>query len=732
MKILKLELENFMCFSGSENCIEFTDGLNVILGGNGYGKTKLYDAFNWVLFDKITNQDGRLETATEQIKSGLVSKKAISDTIDGETIKAVVKLTIVNEKKKEIILERSYAIKKLSGMESASLGKSKLTISEKNDLEFKPLSLDNQQAVDDYIREHIIQPTILEHIWFQGERGIKSAVDTSNAVKLKQVINKLSYIDTWEKFIRAAEDTDRRTRDKYDKAVKKSQKHREKTDLLTAQISKLNEELDGIEKKLSIKEKDLDIAEDEVDDLAMGENIREELRAHSAEEDRIKRELTEAEYALDEMLNRANRDLFESFWVTHCTSRLYDKFEDLVREYEFERVASEKIKKKEKPKKDVESLYLQDHIHDMLKKEHCTICNRPAAKDSDAYKSIQKWSAEEEKSLDEKLATSFNHAFQLSDLRRSLSVVSNYANGFEHNFEQQRSNFFKLKSKRKQLDEENRRIEEEKEKLLSKYSINSIDAGIRLGERIRRFSEKTASLREEIVRLEERKKVLTEEKTEKDQALDKLHEGDIDPILRKQKDYFNDLLVATKTAKDHQYKKLVDLLMAETNRHYDAINKQSGAFYGKVVFKQNNKGGYYPEIHNENGDNVTAGMNTAQLLSMQFSILFAILSANKEYGFNKRYPLIADAPNSAFDAKKKKLLLRQIGTTFEQSIVMMFEYLVNDTERANRYKIDQSGIRDLIDTLKEEGVPVNIYLLDIPDGVNSRDINELTVQIKKI
>ncbi|TXB62121.1 AAA family ATPase [Phaeodactylibacter luteus] len=731
MKILKLELENFMCFSGTDNCIDFSDGLNVILGGNGYGKTKLYDSFNWVLFDKITNQDGRLDTPTEAIKGGLVSKKAIADGDDGAIIKAIVRLTLANEKGKEIILERSYAVKKLSGMEVTSLGKSKLTISEKSDLEFKPVSFSSQQEVDDYIREQVIQPTVLEHIWFQGERGIKGAVDTSNAIKLKQVINKLSYIDTWEKFIEVAENTDRRSRDRYDKAVKKSQKHKEKTDLLTSQIEKLDKELHAIEEKLAIKEKDLDIAEEEVDNMAMGENVREELRAHSAEEDRIKRELAQTEYDLDQMLDNANRDLFKSFWVAHGTNEVQEKFEELVQDYEFKRVASEKIKKKDKPK-DLESLYLHDHIHDMLNKEHCTICDRPATKDSDAYKNIQKWLPREDKPLNEKLATPFHQAFQLSDLRRSLNVISNYSDSFKHDFVQQRRLFFELKSKRKQLDEENRRIEEEKEKLLSKYNITSIDAGIRLGDRIRRYNEKTASLREEIVRLEERKKVLTEEKAEKDQALDKLHEGDIDPILRKQKDYFGDLLAATKTAKDQQYKKLVDLLTREANRHYEAINKHSGAFYGKIVFKQNNKGGYSPEIHNENGTNETAGINTAQLLSMQFSILFAILSANKEYGFNKRYPLIADAPNSAFDAKKKKLLLRQIGTTFEQSIVMMFEYLTNDPERANRYKIDKPGIRELIDTLEEEGVPMNIYMLDIPDGVNSRDINKLTVQIKKI
>lgn len=731
MKILKIELENFMCFSGLENRIEFADGLNIILGGNGYGKTKLYDAFNWVLFDKITNQDGVLSIATEEIKGGLISKKAISEAVDGDIIKALVRLTLVNEKEKEIILERSYALKKLSRTESTSLGKSKLTISEKSELEFKPIGLDNQQAIDDYIREHVIEPTVLEHIWFQGERGIRSAVDTSNAVRLKQVINKLSYIDTWEKFIEAADNTDRRSKGKYEEAVKKSERHKQKTAQLTDQISKLNKELEGIEERLSIKEQELNISEDEVDDLAMSENIREELRSHSAEEEKINRELGETEHALDDMLDRANRDLFDRFWIAHGTNSFFNKFEGFIQEYDFERVASDKIKNPQKPR-DAQSLYLQDHIHNMLDNQHCSICNRSAPKNSEAYKSIKKWLPEVTKPLDERILRPFSHAFPLSDLKRSLSVINNYIEGFEDSFEQQRTSYFKLTSTRKRLADESRKIEDEKEKLLAKYNINSIHEGIKLGERIRSYNEKTGSLREDIVRLELRKDELIKEKVKREQELDRLHEGDIDPVLRKRKDYFNDLLVAAKMAKNHQYKKLVDLLMRETNKHYDAINKQSGAFYGEIVFKKNSKGGYYPEIHNENGDNVTAGMNTAQLLSMQFSILFAILSANKEYGFNKRYPLIADAPNSAFDAKKKKLLLRQIGTTFEQSIVMMFEYLVNDADRANRYKVDQSGILELRDTLQKEGVTVNIHMLDIPDGVNSRDINELTIQIKRI
>ena len=47
MIIEKIELENFMCYEG-KNCFEFSEGINVVIGDNGYGKSKLYDAFYWV------------------------------------------------------------------------------------------------------------------------------------------------------------------------------------------------------------------------------------------------------------------------------------------------------------------------------------------------------------------------------------------------------------------------------------------------------------------------------------------------------------------------------------------------------------------------------------------------------------------------------------------------------------------------------------------------------------
>lgn len=52
MKIRNISIENFQSYYGV-NTLEFGDGLNLIIGKGGKGKSKLFNAFYWVLFGKI-------------------------------------------------------------------------------------------------------------------------------------------------------------------------------------------------------------------------------------------------------------------------------------------------------------------------------------------------------------------------------------------------------------------------------------------------------------------------------------------------------------------------------------------------------------------------------------------------------------------------------------------------------------------------------------------------------
>ena len=180
----------------------------------------------------------------------------------------------------------------------------------------------------------------------------------------------------------------------------------------------------------------------------------------------------------------------------------------------------------------------------------------------------------------------------------------------------------------------------------------------------------------------------------------------------------------------HSIEKLVNLLEQETNKHYENINKDTGAFYGEIKFHKNsNTEGYSAKIHDNNGEDIMANLNTSQIFAMQLSILLAILSTNKQKGLNRRYPLIADAPNSSFDPKKRKFLFKEIGRTFDQAIIMMFEYLKDDPNRENRFKVDINALMELKTALQAANKNINVILLDIPDNVNQKRLKELSIDL---
>jgi DNA sulfur modification protein DndD len=72
MIIERVDIENFMCYAG-RNTMEFTEGINVIIGDNGYGKSKLYDAFYWVMYDQVFVPEKKEFQNTRVVKSKIIS-----------------------------------------------------------------------------------------------------------------------------------------------------------------------------------------------------------------------------------------------------------------------------------------------------------------------------------------------------------------------------------------------------------------------------------------------------------------------------------------------------------------------------------------------------------------------------------------------------------------------------------------------------------------------------------
>ena len=88
MRITNITINNFQSYYG-EQSIDFGKGLNLIIGKGGKGKSKLFNAFYWVLFGKIyiseigwRSTDGLPSNANFALKRHeYINKKALKLTI---------------------------------------------------------------------------------------------------------------------------------------------------------------------------------------------------------------------------------------------------------------------------------------------------------------------------------------------------------------------------------------------------------------------------------------------------------------------------------------------------------------------------------------------------------------------------------------------------------------------------------------------------------------------------
>ena len=99
MIINEVILENYLCYYGRKK-FKFSQGLNIILGENGEGKTKFYEAIEWLFQED--NDD------TE----ALVSKKAISEAnVNGSfEVSVALEVELFSEKK---LIKKSFKVNKL-------------------------------------------------------------------------------------------------------------------------------------------------------------------------------------------------------------------------------------------------------------------------------------------------------------------------------------------------------------------------------------------------------------------------------------------------------------------------------------------------------------------------------------------------------------------------------------------------------------------------------------------
>ena len=101
MIIKEIRIKNFRSYYGDKNIFQFSNGLTLILGDNGDGKTTFFDALQWLL--NTTIDKGNIDHMSEMRKS----KMEIGDQDE-------VSVSMLFEHNGEKSVEKSFTVERIS------------------------------------------------------------------------------------------------------------------------------------------------------------------------------------------------------------------------------------------------------------------------------------------------------------------------------------------------------------------------------------------------------------------------------------------------------------------------------------------------------------------------------------------------------------------------------------------------------------------------------------------
>ena len=230
MIIQKIEIQNFRSYY-KENSFELINGLNLIIGSNGDGKTTFYDALDWLF-----RTDG-----TNKMDTKYISKKRIEELFSGDSDNVRVAMTY-EHKGKVKVLEKTFRFTKSFDGE---VGTSNYTHSliETNGVE--------RIVKDGVTFDRDIPSEMRKFIMFKGE-GDLDVLQSSNALKI--LVENFSDVKDFDAYFAFMEYAMKKADQARDNAQKNDKKNNDQIKRLNRTIELESATLADISREIKLKE----------------------------------------------------------------------------------------------------------------------------------------------------------------------------------------------------------------------------------------------------------------------------------------------------------------------------------------------------------------------------------------------------------------------------------------------------------------------------------------------
>lgn len=689
MIIKEIRIKNFRSYYGDNNVFEFSDGLTLILGDNGDGKTTFFEALEWLFKTELDRGNQELENVSEMRKSKLEI---------GDMDEVSVFMSFEHNGFKSV--EKSFTFER-TGVSSFRAGKVNYTGYEDTDS-------GREQVSGKLLVNRCYDAFIQRFSMFKGESRL-DVFDDKTA--LKTLVDKFSDIRAFDELVEHVIEFEKKSNAAYLKEMKSDDKVSKEAKELEQKIKRASDDVAQIKKDINEKKTSVELYSSKLKEL---EHNQETSERYKEIEDRRKTQ-QEKKNKLQSQISMVdyNHALLDRFWILAPFPKILQEFkqkcssfskEKRKQERDFDRQQAEEIGKRKAVKEIKETLvngseelpwYLpdQDTMQEMINDHICKVCGRPAPEGSEAYNFMVKKlndyikhveasvsQKEKEKNLEEKTLFKFNHIEKMHSLSISLSgsnesEIANKATEIIERIDL----VSRLRQDLKVIENKLQDIMDEKSRLL-------IQAGNVSETVLEKDFKDIKGLFEQRGRAEIRLTEMNGELALKEKQLrDLQNEMDgLNPssgqvkVLRDVHRALEVICKAFANAKEANLRRFLSELEEKANEYLDVLSAND--FHGVVRLRQTADESTEIKLFSSNKTEITKPSGS-QKTEMYISVLFAISDFTKEKR-DEDYPLIFDAATSSFGDSKEEEFYNVIDGLDKQCIIVTKDFMTKGVVRS--------------------------------------------------
>ena len=687
MIIKDIIIKNFRSYYG-ENKFSFSNGLTLVIGDNGDGKTTFFEALQWLFTTMVDNNS--IDNASEMRKSKLEV---------GESDEVYVAMTFEHDGEKSI--EKSFTFERTS---EKNFSTGKITFRG-----YENTTTGREVVNGKDLMNRCFDAFIQRFSMFKGESTLNVF---QNTAALKELVDKFSDVRKFDQLVDLSASFEEKANSAYLKECRSDKKISNEAKTLESQLQRLAMDIYNKKKDIKDKQDSISLYSNKLEELAQNQETTEKYNEVS---ERIKN-LNDKAIKLRASIGNIDKNtaLLDKQWILCAFPSILSEFKKKSQQLSKTKRLQEKefLEQQAKEKGKLEAFdevrgllangvaelpwYLpnEETMQEMINDHVCKVCGSPAPEGSPAYNFMVDKLNEYKKHVDEKLKLEAAKA----KLEQKQLFTSEYVEEI-HNLSIRLGGSTEAEIVQIATDIDNRlfmeaRWQEDLKVLKDKIQEAEDDKArllIQAGNvpeellqkdfnDIKGMFEQKGRAEQRLVALQKELEDLLKEQEDMRKKFDELNpQNSLVKVYRDVHRVFEEIAKAFKNAKKENLRRFLAALEECANEYLAKLSAKD--FHGEIRLCQTVEDSTEIKLFSSNGTEIKNPSGSQETV-MYMSVLFAI-SDFTDQKRDENYPLIFDAATSSFGDSKEEEFYNVIDKLNKQCIIVTKDFITKGQLRLN-------------------------------------------------